>query len=120
MTIDQVNQLPINVAAAKVMNEEGMEYDGLLPNLLELAINLDEMGRVSDEAASRDLMVLLGLDEHQTAAMFERMEKAHNFQSWEDARELSDILVDQGLSGDAGMYEMMKYSGLPNEAFGSL
>lgn len=119
MTIEQVNQMPICRAAAKVMDAEGMEYAGMMPYLLELAVNLDEKG-MSSEATSRDLQVLLSLDDQQTAEMFQRMEKDLGFKTPEDAMELSETLVDQGLVPDAGMYEMMKHSGLPTEAFGSL
>lgn len=115
MTWKEMQDLPINQSALRLMQQHGISPSGDLPYLLELASEALDAGR-GDPSVENDLLRLYAMEPEQFPPMFARMG------DWakdpEDAQEEAEILWENGPSDSVdAMVQMVRKSGLPDELF---
>lgn len=109
MTWGQMQALPVNETARKIMEENGIEPTGGVPFLLELATEALKQGR-GDPEVENDLLRLWGMEPEDFPPMFEKMA--------DSGEETAEMLWDNGPSdSDNATVDMVKYSGIPRDLF---
>lgn len=109
MTWEQMQSMPANETARKIMVENGIEPTGGYPFLLELAMEALDRGR-GDPEVENDLLRLCALEPEDYLSMFEKMT--------DTGEETADMLWDNGPSdSDDATVDMVRYSGIPRELF---
>ena len=109
MTWEQMQQLPVNETARKIMEENGIEPTGGVPYLLELATAALNQGR-GDPEVENDLLRLWAMEPEDFPPMFEKMSDTE--------AEPAEMLWDNGPSdSDNATIDMVKYSGIPRDLF---
>ena len=115
MTWKEMQDLPINQSALRLMQQHGISPSGVLPYLLEMASEALDAGR-GDPSVAHGLPRLYAMEPEQFPPMFARMG------GWakdpEDAQEEAEILWENGPSESVdAMVQMVRKSGLPDELF---